>query len=87
MSALVAFFLAEIGDKAQIATVPLAARFEQIFPVILGTTFGMVLANMVLASMVRANIPRAYRRPDRRLLPVKAISITAAAVAETLAFA
>ena len=41
----VLFFLAEIGDKTQIATVALAARFDSIVWVMLGTTFGMMLAN------------------------------------------
>ena len=39
------FFLAEIGDKTQIATVALAARFDSIFWVMCGTTLGMMLAN------------------------------------------
>ena len=39
------FFLAEIGDKTQIATVALAARFDSEFWVMLGTTLGMMLAN------------------------------------------
>ena len=39
------FFLAEIGDKTQIATVALAARFDSIFWVTLGTTLGMMIAN------------------------------------------
>ncbi len=39
------FFLAEIGDKTQIATVALAARFDSIFWVMAGTTLGMMLAN------------------------------------------
>ena len=43
---VVAFFLAEMGDKTQIATVMLAARFtEAYFWVVVGTTFGMMLAN------------------------------------------
>jgi Ca2+/H+ antiporter, TMEM165/GDT1 family len=42
---VVAFFLAEIGDKTQIATIALAARYESILVVTLGTTFGMLLAN------------------------------------------
>ena len=46
ISTLVAFFLAEIGDKTQIATIGLAARFEQFYPVVLGTTIGMMLANV-----------------------------------------
>jgi len=41
----VLFFLAEIGDKTQIATVALAARFDSIVWVMLGTTLGMMLAN------------------------------------------
>ncbi len=40
------FFLAEMGDKTQIATVGLAARFEQLPMVIAGTTLGMMLANV-----------------------------------------
>ncbi|MEC8057753.1 MAG: TMEM165/GDT1 family protein [Pseudomonadota bacterium] len=39
------FFLAEIGDKTQIATVALAARFDSVFWVMLGTTMGMMIAN------------------------------------------
>lgn len=42
----VLFFLAEIGDKTQIATVALAARFDSIFWVTAGTTLGMLLANV-----------------------------------------
>jgi putative Ca2+/H+ antiporter (TMEM165/GDT1 family) len=43
---LVAFFLAEMGDKTQIATVALTARFHAFVPVVLGTTVGMLLANV-----------------------------------------
>jgi putative Ca2+/H+ antiporter (TMEM165/GDT1 family) len=43
---VVAFFLAEMGDKTQIATVALAARYPDIVQVVLGTTFGMMLANV-----------------------------------------
>ncbi|HMW43336.1 TMEM165/GDT1 family protein [Plasticicumulans sp.] len=42
----VAFFLAEIGDKTQIATVALAARFDALAWVVAGTTIGMMLANV-----------------------------------------
>lgn len=40
------FFLAEIGDKTQIATVVLAARYEATLWVIVGSTIGMLLANV-----------------------------------------
>ncbi|HYD77713.1 TMEM165/GDT1 family protein [Ramlibacter sp.] len=43
---VVAFFLAEMGDKTQIATVALAARYPEIVLVVIGTTLGMMLANV-----------------------------------------
>ena len=46
LTTLVAFFLAEMGDKTQIATVALAARYESMLAVVAGTTFGMMLANV-----------------------------------------
>ncbi len=45
---LVAFFLAEMGDKTQIATVMLAARYDSVWLVTAGTTLGMLLANVPL---------------------------------------
>ena len=43
---VVSFFLAEIGDKTQIATVALAANYRDLLPVVCGTTAGMLLANV-----------------------------------------
>ena len=43
---LVAFFLAEMGDKTQIATVALAARYHDLVSVVAGTTIGMMLATV-----------------------------------------
>lgn len=40
------FFLAEMGDKTQIATVALAARYHDLVPVVAGTTLGMMLADV-----------------------------------------
>jgi Ca2+/H+ antiporter, TMEM165/GDT1 family len=45
IATLVSFFLVEIGDKTQLATVALAARFNALILVTAGTTFGMLLAN------------------------------------------
>ena len=42
----VLFFLAEMGDKTQVATVMLGARYESLWQVVLGTTVGMLLANV-----------------------------------------
>ena len=43
---LVAFFLAEMGDKTQIATVALAAQYQALIAVVAGTTLGMMIANV-----------------------------------------
>ncbi|MEQ4256921.1 TMEM165/GDT1 family protein [Pseudomonas syringae] len=46
MTTLITFFIAEIGDKTQIATVMLAAQYSYLWLVILGTMVGMLLANV-----------------------------------------
>jgi putative Ca2+/H+ antiporter (TMEM165/GDT1 family) len=43
---LIAFFLVEMGDKTQIATVALAAKYSSLMGVVAGTTCGMMLANV-----------------------------------------
>lgn len=56
----IAFFIAEIGDKTQIATVVLAANAPALWPVVLGTTIGMLLANVpvvMLGSRFAAKLP------------------------------
>ena len=57
---LIAFFLAEMGDKTQIATVALAARFNAYYSVVAGTTLGMMIANVpavLLGSRIANRIP------------------------------
>jgi Ca2+/H+ antiporter, TMEM165/GDT1 family len=71
MTTLIAFFLAEMGDKTQVATVALAAQYNNFFAVVAGTTLGMMLAN----------VPAVYlggRIADR--LPVRLVHGIAAAV-------
>ncbi|MHC6227333.1 TMEM165/GDT1 family protein [Pseudomonas sp. X10] len=46
VTTLIAFFLAEIGDKTQVATVMLAAQYPHLIMVIIGTTLGMLIANV-----------------------------------------
>jgi putative Ca2+/H+ antiporter (TMEM165/GDT1 family) len=46
VTTLAAFFLVEMGDKTQIATVALAAQYASLFGVVAGTTCGMLLANV-----------------------------------------
>jgi putative Ca2+/H+ antiporter (TMEM165/GDT1 family) len=46
LTTVLAFFLAEMGDKTQVATVALAARYASTVAVVCGTTLGMMLANV-----------------------------------------
>jgi putative Ca2+/H+ antiporter (TMEM165/GDT1 family) len=60
LTTLIAFFMAEMGDKTQIATVALAARYSNIYAVVAGTTFGMMLANVpavYLGDRIAGRIP------------------------------
>jgi Ca2+/H+ antiporter, TMEM165/GDT1 family len=57
---LAAFFLVEIGDKTQIATVALAAKYSAFFAVVAGTTVGMLLANapvVLLGERIATRMP------------------------------
>jgi putative Ca2+/H+ antiporter (TMEM165/GDT1 family) len=56
----IAFFLAEMGDKTQLATVSLAVKYQNMFHVLLGTTLGMVIADafgIVIGVVMRKHIP------------------------------
>ncbi|MBX9634489.1 MAG: TMEM165/GDT1 family protein, partial [Magnetospirillum sp.] len=60
VTTLVAFFLLEIGDKTQIATIALAAKFQNLTLVTAGTTFGMMLANVpavLLGEVAATKVP------------------------------
>lgn len=46
VTTLIAFFLAEMGDKTQVATVALAAQYQDLVAVVAGTTLGMMIANV-----------------------------------------
>lgn len=46
MATFILFFIAEIGDKTQIATVVLAAKYDALAMVVIGTTLGMLIANV-----------------------------------------
>jgi putative Ca2+/H+ antiporter (TMEM165/GDT1 family) len=62
LTTAVAFFLVEMGDKTQIATVALAAQFHSIVWVVLGTTVGMMLANVPVVYLGDALIRRVPMR-------------------------
>jgi putative Ca2+/H+ antiporter (TMEM165/GDT1 family) len=58
---LIAFFLVEMGDKTQIATVALAARYDALVAVVAGTTIGMLLANVpavLLGNVAAEKLPK-----------------------------
>lgn len=67
----IAFFLVEIGDKTQVATTLLAARYQDIVLVTIGTTLGMMLANVPAVYLGEAAV---------KVFPLKAIRIAAAVV-------
>lgn len=57
---LIAFFLAEMGDKTQVATVALAAQYQAMVAVVAGTTLGMMIANVpavLLGDRIAARMP------------------------------
>jgi putative Ca2+/H+ antiporter (TMEM165/GDT1 family) len=57
---LIAFFLAEMGDKTQIATVALSVQFQAYYAVVAGTTCGMMIANVpavLLGDRIADRIP------------------------------
>ena len=71
LTTLVAFFIAEIGDKTQIATVALAAGYSNLLAVVAGTTCGMLAANAPVIFLGNAFAGR---------LPLRAIHYTATAL-------
>jgi putative Ca2+/H+ antiporter (TMEM165/GDT1 family) len=71
LTTAVSFFLVEMGDKTQIATAALAARFHDVVVVAAGTTSGMMLAN-IPAVFLGHNVTR--------VLPIGALRIAAALV-------
>ncbi len=67
---LIAFFLAEMGDKTQVATVALAAQYQAFYAVVAGTTLGMLIAN-VPAVLLGGRIAR--RTPVRLVHLIAAV--------------
>ncbi|TMG83841.1 MAG: TMEM165/GDT1 family protein [Betaproteobacteria bacterium] len=73
---VVSFFLAEMGDKTQIATVVLAAQFNNLVAVIAGTTLGMLIADAPVVWLGGAAAGR---------IPLRAVRLLAAALFAVLA--
>jgi putative Ca2+/H+ antiporter (TMEM165/GDT1 family) len=68
---VVTFFMAEMGDKTQVATVVLAARFPSLVAVIAGTTLGMLLADVPVVLLGRVAAAK---------IPLKAVRVVAALI-------
>jgi Ca2+/H+ antiporter, TMEM165/GDT1 family len=71
LTTLVAFFLVEMGDKTQIATIALGARFGSVLAVTAGTTLGMMIANVpavILGEALVKRIPLGLMRTVAALL-------------------
>lgn len=68
VATVIAFFIVEIGDKTQIATMALAAAYSSLAVVVAGTTLGMLLANGPVVFLGNAFSKR---------LPLKAIHVGA----------
>ncbi|MEO6264473.1 MAG: TMEM165/GDT1 family protein [Luteimonas sp.] len=77
-----AFFLAEIGDKTQVATILLAAKYSPLWQVVAGTTLGMLLANVPVV-VLGSRFARALGKESS--LPLRAARIAAAVVFLALA--
>jgi putative Ca2+/H+ antiporter (TMEM165/GDT1 family) len=78
---LIAFFLAEMGDKTQIATVALAAQYNSVVAVVAGTTLGMMIAN-VPAVLLGDRI--AHRMPTRLVHGIAAVIFAILGIATLL---
>ena len=81
VTTLVAFFLAEMGDKTQVATVALTAQYDAFGAVVAGTTLGMMIAN-VPAVVLGERI--AHRMPIRLVHAIAAAIFAALGVATLL---
>jgi putative Ca2+/H+ antiporter (TMEM165/GDT1 family) len=73
---VVAFFLAEIGDKTQIATMLLAAQFNNLLAVVAGTTLGMLIADVPVVFLGQAAAAR---------IPLRLVRLIAAGLFAALA--
>ncbi len=78
LTTVIAFFLAEMGDKTQVATVMLAAQYQAWAPVVAGTTLGMMLANAPVVW---------FGDKVMRRVPVRAVHVVSALIFAALGVA
>jgi Ca2+/H+ antiporter, TMEM165/GDT1 family len=84
LTTLVAFFLVEMGDKTQIATVALGAQFDNFVSVTAGTTLGMMIANVPAVLLGNALVQRISLKAVRIVAAVSFVAVGAWMLVEAL---
>jgi len=86
VTTLVAFFLVEMGDKTQIATIALGARFHEVLWVTAGTTLGMMLANIPAVFLGHELVRRVPLRTVRMIAALLFLAVGLWLLAQTAGF-
>jgi putative Ca2+/H+ antiporter (TMEM165/GDT1 family) len=86
VTTLVAFFLVEMGDKTQIATVALGARFHDVLWVTAGTTLGMMIANIPAVFLGHELVRRVPLRTVRMIAALLFLAVGLWLLAQTAGF-
>ncbi|MFZ5748706.1 MAG: TMEM165/GDT1 family protein [Pseudomonadota bacterium] len=84
LTTLVAFFLVEMGDKTQVATIALGARFESALWVTVGTTLGMMVANVPAVLLGDALLRRVPLRVVRMVAAVLLFALGVLLIVQTV---
>lgn len=84
LTTLIAFFLVEMGDKTQLATVALGAQYANLFAVTAGTTLGMMIANVPAVLLGHALVRRVSMTAVRIVAAASFVAVGAWLLAEAL---
>jgi len=83
LTTLVAFFLVEIGDKTQVATIALGAQFASVTLVTIGTTLGMMLANVPAVLLGHSIVERVSLKWVRAIAALLFLAVGIWVIADT----
>lgn len=84
LTTLIAFFMVEMGDKTQLATVALGAQFDDLAAVTAGTTLGMMIANVPAVLLGQALVRRISLKAVRILAAASFVAVGTWMLAEAL---
>jgi putative Ca2+/H+ antiporter (TMEM165/GDT1 family) len=84
LTTLIAFFLVEMGDKTQVATVALGAQFANVALVTAGTTLGMMIANVPAVWLGHALVQRVSMKAVRLLAAASFVAVGVWMLAEAI---